>query len=742
MNEKTDTPGQQTLTIQQAIDLALEHHNAGRLTEAENVYNQILQAEPNQSVALHYLGVIALQVGKIDIAVDLIGKALAIKPDYTEAHSNLGTALKDQFKLDDAVASYRKALAINPDLAEAHNNLGVALQEQGKLDDAVASYHKALGIKPDYAEAHKNLGSALKEQGKLDDAVASYHKALGIKSDYAEAHYNLGNALKELGMLDDAFKHHRRAVTLAPKNNELWAGLGQSIKALTFTTVDEGLWQVLFSLLDRPIVRPSSIVRPVISALVHHPEFSQILKLTSNIETDSKTSYQLLAKQLSTIPLFLRLMEVTPINDLKIEQLLTSLRKSMLQEAIMGNLEEEGLPFASALALQCFTNEYAYYETDEETSSIERLQQQITELIEQTRDVQPILIATLGAYRPLHTFPWAQKLADYEWDNDISVVINRQILEPFTERSLRSQITNLTPIKDLVSQSVREQYEENPYPRWINPGLVDKGKPIGTVLRGLQFDIGNYQSPETPDILIAGCGTGQHAIETASRYKNSQVLAMDLSLSSLSYAKRKTNELNISNIEYTQADIMELGSLDRKFDLIESSGVLHHLGDPLAGWKVLVDLLRPGGLMKIGLYSEAARQSVVEGRSIIADKEYTTSPEDIRQCRQDIVALTNRGHAKLEGILNFKDFFSLSECRDLLFHVQEHRFTLPQIKTALKSLNLEFLGFEMADQSILRKFKEAYPNKSALTSLTKWHEFELKNPDTFIGMYQFWCQKK
>jgi SAM-dependent methyltransferase len=489
-------------------------------------------------------------------------------------------------------------------------------------------------------------------------------------------------------------------------------------------------------------VHPSSITSPIISALDHHPKFSRALKLASNIETDSKTSYQLLAKQLSTIPLFLRLMEVTPINDLKIEQLLTSLRKSMLQEAIMGNLEEEGLPFASALALQCFTNEYAYYETDEETSSIERLQQQITELIEQTRDVQPILIATLGAYRPLHTFPWAQKLADYEWDNDISVVINRQILEPFTERSLRSQITNLTPIKDLVSQSVREQYEENPYPRWINPGLVDKGKPIGTVLRGLQFDIGNYQSPETPDILIAGCGTGQHAIETASRYKNSQVLAMDLSLSSLSYAKRKTNELNISNIEYTQADIMELGSLDRKFDLIESAGVLHHLGDPLAGWKVLVDLLRPGGLMKIGLYSEAARQSVVEGRSIIADKEYTTSPEDIRQCRQDIVALTNRGHAKLEGILNFKDFFSLSECRDLLFHVQEHRFTLPQIKTALKSLKLKFLGFEMQDQSIRRKFKETYPKKSALTSLTKWHEFELKNPDTFISMYQFWCQKK
>ena len=154
------------------------------------------------------------------------------------------------------------------------------------------------------------------------------------------------------------------------------------------------------------------------------------------------------------------------------------------------------------------------------------------------------------------------------------------------------------------------------------------------------------------------------------------MLAVDLSLSSLTYALRKTKELDFSNIEYAQADIMELGNLGRQFDLIECAGVLHHLDDPLAGWRILVNLLRPGGLMKIGLYSETARQDIISGRSLVAEKGYTASPEDIRRCRQDIIAMAEDGNRKMEEICNKRDFFNLSNCRDLLFHVREHRFTL------------------------------------------------------------------
>ena len=145
--------------------------------------------------------------------------------------------------------------------------------------------------------------------------------------------------------------------------------------------------------------------------------------------------------------------------------------------------------------------------------------------------------------------------------------------------------------------------------------------------------------------------------------------------------------------------------------------------------------------MRIGLYSEIARQHIVLGRSLIAEKCYSSSPEDIRRCRQDIMAMAANGNIEMTKISTRGNFFTTSECRDLLFHVQEQRFTLPQIEVALTSLQLKFLGFETRDQRTLRKFRESHPNTNAPTSLSLWHEFELDNPDTFIGMYQFWCQK-
>ena len=436
-------------------------------------------------------------------------------------------------------------------------------------------------------------------------------------------------------------------------------------------------------------------------------------------------------------------MGLSPIHDLAIERMLTFLRRAMIKEAVAGNTDEKDLPFSAALALQCSTNEYVFPETDEEKASVEHLQQQIATLVEKKREVPPSLVATLGAYRPLYSFPWAQELGEREWAGNIKEVIERQISEPRKEQSLRSQIPRLTSIQNTVSQSVREQYEENPYPRWIKTGIRDKGNTLGAELQAppLRLDLGDYQSPESPEILVAGCGTGQYALISASGFSNARVLAVDLSLSSLSYALRKTKELDFSNIEYAQGDIMELGNLGRRFDLIECSGVLHHLSDPLAGWRVLVDLLRPGGLMKIGLYSEVARQDIISGRHLIAEKGFTTSPEYIRRCRQEIITKAEDGNREMVGICNSRDFFSLSECRDLLFHVQEHRFTLPQIEAALQTLKLKFLRFEMRDQRVLRKFRKSHPSKDALTSLPLWHTFELKNPKTFWDMYQFWCKK-
>jgi tetratricopeptide (TPR) repeat protein len=218
--------GQQTPTLQQAIDLGVEHHNAGRLSEAESIYQQILQADPNQPVALNLLGVIAHTVGQYDSAVDLITKALTIRPDYVEAHVNLGVSQKELGRFDEAVASYRKALAIKPDIAEALSNLGWVLTKLGTPEDAVICLRQALTIKPDYALAHNNLGIALKDLGNLDEAIAHCRNAIAINPNFAEAHGNLGRILASQGNLNEAVESYHNALAIKPDYAEALHDLG------------------------------------------------------------------------------------------------------------------------------------------------------------------------------------------------------------------------------------------------------------------------------------------------------------------------------------------------------------------------------------------------------------------------------------------------------------------------------------------------------------------------------------
>ena len=742
--------------IQKAVDqdpsnvgflnnLGLMRYGAGQPAEALECFRKIIEIIPNEPEVHLSLGNALKDLGNTEEAVAAYGQALVLKADYPEAHFNLADVQHSTGGLEDALESYDQALTLNPDFPQAVCNRGNVLKDLGRLEDAVESYRTFISRWPEFAraEAHVNLGDTLRDLGRMEEAIDSYRMALTLDSDFAPAHHNLGNGLREQGELDEALECHQRAVAINSEDDVFWAGLARSYETISFSLVDDDLFQNLVQLLERPIVRPSNLIQPIISALRLLPDFSQILEETGSGGRDSEIAYGEVAERLSAIPLFLKILGLNPINDLEIERMLTALRRAMLRETEAGKTEEKGLAFSTALALQCFTNEYVFSETDEEKIAVETLEQQIAAMVENGEEVPPSHLTTLAAYRPLYGFSWAGKLSESEWAVDIGQVIERQIMEPLQEQSLRSQIPSLTAIENAVSQSVREQYEENPYPRWVKTGIRDKGMDIGTVLRRapLRFDLGDYQSPVSPEVLVAGCGTGQHALNTATRFSDARVLAVDLSLSGLSYALRKTEELEVSNIEYAQADIMELGGIDRQFDNIESSGVLHHLEDPLAGWRVLVDLLRPGGLMKIGLYSETARQDIIYLRSLIAEKGYTASPEDLRQCRRDIIAMLEDGDEQVEKVCKGVNFFSLSECRDLLFHVQEHRFTLAQVNEALQTLDLEFLGFEIQNQGVLRAFRDAYPDKGALTSLDQWHEFESDNPDTFRGMYQFWCRK-
>jgi 2-polyprenyl-3-methyl-5-hydroxy-6-metoxy-1,4-benzoquinol methylase len=349
-------------------------------------------------------------------------------------------------------------------------------------------------------------------------------------------------------------------------------------------------------------------------------------------------------------------------------------------------------------------------------------------------------IVASACYHPLHLVPHAERLEGRSWPDALQRLVRRQVAEPQEERRLASVMRQLTPVLDRVSLEVQRQYEESPYPTWVVNPAVAAQRSIPSFLRS-QFPFAPVHAAEASgplSILIAGCGTGRHSIEVAQQFPDARVLAVDLSNSSLAYAQRKTAEIGLRNVEYAHADILGLGSLGERFDMIQSSGVLHHVHDPMLGWRTLVGLLKPHGIMHIGLYSQLARTGVVAARSFIASHGYRDTPDDIRRCRQDL--LVRKGGADLQSVITSPDFFSTSACRDLLFHVQEHQMTLPQIAGFLAEQRLQFLGFALEPRA-LDHYRRRFPGDRGATNLANWHIFETENPATFAAMYQFWLQR-
>ncbi|HYS44790.1 MAG TPA: class I SAM-dependent methyltransferase [Rhizomicrobium sp.] len=300
---------------------------------------------------------------------------------------------------------------------------------------------------------------------------------------------------------------------------------------------------------------------------------------------------------------------------------------------------------------------------------------------------------------------------------------------------MRAAIPRLTEIKDSVSCLVQTQYEENPYPRWVTAGAAGPPQDLVTHLRQ-KFPFAAVEHSgigEKLEILVAGCGTGRNAIETTQSFKGAKTLAVDLSLNSLAHAARKSRERPALAIEYAQADLLELGSLDRRFDLIEAVGVLHHLADPLHGWSALLSLLKPGGFMLAGFYSALARRDLPDVRARTAG--VTLTAHDIRRARQHLIGSREAGDVTLRP-----DFFTTSTCRDLLFHVQERSVSLAEIGGFLHAHGLKFLGFSIED-AVLDACRKRFPDDPGARDLGHWQDFERDNPDTFSGMYQFWLQK-
>jgi len=224
--------GDPVVAIPQKLDTALQSHRAGRLSEAEAAYSEVLAADPENIDALHFLGVVAYQRGEHGRAEELISRALSRNASNAPAYNNLGNALGAQGKLDAAIACYQQALALQPEYADAWVNLGAAFRAKGELDKALQCYQHALSLAPDIPMAHANLGNALAQQGKLDDAAVCLRKALALKPDFAEALCSLGNVLRNQDRLDESMDCLNKALALKPDFSEAYDHLSNTLIGL------------------------------------------------------------------------------------------------------------------------------------------------------------------------------------------------------------------------------------------------------------------------------------------------------------------------------------------------------------------------------------------------------------------------------------------------------------------------------------------------------------------------------
>lgn len=653
------------------LEEALKHHQRGHFEEAEKIYLEILQSQPDHPDALHLLGVIAAQRAQPGKAVELIERAIRVDSTVAAYHRNLGGALRAQGQIDAAIDALSQSLAIEFD-GDTLDSLAQTLFAHRPPEQAVECYVRALSLWPNDARARRGLVSLLRTVRPTDSWP------------------ELEQELVECFRFDDIVHQHLAGVTA--------------------------------------------------NQLKHRYAFLEGLPLTD-------TERDAFLDTLSRDHLMLSLLVKTVNVDFEVERFLTDLRRHFLLTLDeMLRIPNEYAELLAALAWQCFNNEFVFSMDAVETRAVERLTSSLCgnlgESEQSSRADRESQVLVLACYVPLVSLGCARELAasnTTRWSPKSQALLAHALIEPLEERTIEGEIESLGTIGDPTSTAVRAQYEESPYPRWLNVGKSEENDLIAT----LRERFPHFTPPEFltrgARILIAGCGTGEEAIRFAIANPDSEVLAVDLSRRSLAYAVRMARKLGADNVRFLQCDILELENLGERFHVVSSVGVLHHLADPLAGWRVLTDRLAPSGVMRVALYSERARRPFTVAREEIARRGFRPIAEDIKKFRS--LVLSGAMNGGLAELLSGREFYSLSDCRDLLFHVEEHRFTPTQISEALTAMGLDLIGFDLSHLSVPQSFHEASRYGREMVDFAACERIEELYPRAFLSMYRFWCQK-
>lgn len=430
--------------------------------------------------------------------------------------------------------------------------------------------------------------------------------------------------------------------------------------------------------------------------------------------------------------------------DIEGEFLLTAMRRYILLSNNNFLNKPVIIHTIATLIIQAHFNEFVWYVSSEEEIKIKSILNELQSIETPTDDnfikaVLLLMYSRLGYTKDLsfaqHCRCLAKQADNYKEINKLT----RQYKESFEEEQrIKKDINAFDQIENTISQKIAANYEEYPYPRWL---MWDFPVP-GTRIKKLEtfFNADELEfSKKDFNILVAGCGTGSKVIEYAIGYGDrAKITAIDLSRASLAYAIKMARKNNLHNIDFIQMDLLKLPELDKTFDIVECTGVLHHMLDPLLGGRAIIDRVRENGLVHISLYSDHARQSIVHLR-----KKYNLDPEssndEIRLARK---IMMEKDADTIDNRLSLRwDFFDLVRCKDLLFHPLEHRYTLPEIPSFLDALHLEFRGLEKPDLDET-KYWTHYPADNEIRDIDKWDKYELRHPNAFGGLYEIWSIKR
>ncbi len=601
--------------------------------------------------------------------------------------------------------------------------------KNGRFDEAESLFRKSLAL-AENPEAYYGLGVVLNVQDFSNEAIASLKKAIALNPYFAPAYGVLGDIYLGLGHGMQAIEQFAQGVAADPASDIYKHRLIQIMRTLTFKKINDNLKGVLLACLETPGLDLVDMGRCWLSIIESDEVSGEAYKLSRHKDYSSFRAAFDRMKSHDGLEdaFFLTGLGLFVVPDMGFERWATHLRRMLLDSVEGSNpLSAQGREFlACALSRYCFLTDYIFEETPEERKQVAELKKKLEKLAPEAIELAELAI--LGCYVPLYHLKKARKIAEILPGGDhVSQIPKGQIEDFLSMEKIRKDIVELTPIENDTSRAVQVQYEEFPYPRWTALFKDIRDESVEGVISNTQAKI-----------LVAGCGTGREALELACVFPDAEILAVDLSKASLSYGILKAEAFGISNVTFRHGDILELGRLEERFDYIASSGVLHHLKDPMSGWRVLTGLLKPDGLMRIALYSRLARKAVNEAREQIVQNGIGNDAVSIREFRRD--AKQHLKFATLKTLEEIPDYYTMPECRDLLFHVQEHQFDLDQVHECLETLGLNFIKFYI-QQDVLDKYSRAFPDDPKAVNLKNWAKWEVRKPDTFAGMYRFWCRK-